>query len=209
MKKPVALIILDGFGCNPSDYGNAITAAKKPNLDKIFSTCPNTKIGASGMDVGLPDGQMGNSEVGHTNIGAGRIVYQELTRITKSIKDGDFFTNKAFANAVANCKKNNSSLHMIGLLSDGGVHSHIEHLYGLLELAKKGYISIQAPARKADQVYTVTIDNDRIFEEAMNAICERSLEESDKYAKLDTKTRKDLLRKKPAECKGRTRNNKA
>ena len=137
MKKPVALIILDGFGCNPSDYGNAITAAKTPNLDKIFSTCPNTKIGASGMDVGLPDGQMGNSEVGHTNIGAGRIVYQELTRITKSIKDGDFFDNEAFANAVANCKKNNSALHMIGLLSDGGVHSHIEHLFGLLELAKK------------------------------------------------------------------------
>lgn len=90
MKKPVALIILDGFGYNPSDYGNAITAAKTPNIDKLFETCPHTLIGASGMDVGLPDGQMGNSEVGHTNIGAGRIVYQELTRITKSIKDGDF-----------------------------------------------------------------------------------------------------------------------
>lgn len=89
-KKPVALIIMDGFGINNSDYGNAISAAKTPNLDKIFKTCPMTQIGASGMDVGLPDGQMGNSEVGHTNIGAGRIVYQELTRITKSIRDGDF-----------------------------------------------------------------------------------------------------------------------
>lgn len=137
MKKPVALIILDGFGCSPSEYGNAISAAKKPNIDKYFATCPKTRIGASGMDVGLPDGQMGNSEVGHTNIGAGRIVYQELTRITKSIKDGDFFTNEAFAGAVANCKKNDSALHMVGLLSDGGVHSHIEHLFGLLELAKK------------------------------------------------------------------------
>ncbi|MGI5896334.1 MAG: 2,3-bisphosphoglycerate-independent phosphoglycerate mutase [Oscillospiraceae bacterium] len=137
MKKPVALIILDGFGYNPSDYGNAITAAKTPNIDKLFETCPHTMIGASGMDVGLPDGQMGNSEVGHTNIGAGRIVYQELTRITKSIKDGDFFTNEAFAKAVENCKKNGSALHLMGLMSDGGVHSHNSHLFALLELAKK------------------------------------------------------------------------
>lgn len=136
-KKPLALIILDGFGYNPETYGNAISAAKKPNLDKVFATCPNTLIGASGMDVGLPDGQMGNSEVGHTNIGAGRIVYQELTRITKSIKDGDFFENETFKKAVDNCKKNDSSLHLMGLLSDGGVHSHNTHLYGLLELAKK------------------------------------------------------------------------
>ena len=137
MKKPVALIILDGFGYNPSDYGNAITAAKTPNIDKLFETCPHTLIGASGMDVGLPDGQMGNSEAGHTNIGAGRIVYQELTRITKSIKDGDFFTNEAFAKAVENCKKNGSALHLMGLMSDGGVHSHNSHLFALLELAKK------------------------------------------------------------------------
>ncbi len=136
-KKPVILIIMDGFGINESDYGNAITAAATPNLDKIFSTCPTTKIGASGMDVGLPDGQMGNSEVGHTNIGAGRIVYQELTRITKSIKDGDFFENEALNGAIENCKKNGTALHLMGLLSDGGVHSHNEHLYGLLELAKK------------------------------------------------------------------------
>ncbi len=136
-KKPLALIIMDGFGCNDEAYGNAIKAAKTPNLDKIFATSKHTKIGASGMDVGLPDGQMGNSEVGHTNIGAGRIVYQELTRITKSIKDGDFFEKDAFLNAVENCKKNDSALHLMGLLSDGGVHSHNTHLYGLLELAKK------------------------------------------------------------------------
>ncbi len=136
MKKPIVLTIMDGFGFNPETKGNAIAAANTPNLDKIFSECPTTQIGASGMDVGLPDGQMGNSEVGHTNIGAGRIVYQELTRITKSIKEGDFFENKAFADAVDNCKKNNSALHLMGLLSDGGVHSHIEHLYGLVKLAK-------------------------------------------------------------------------
>lgn len=137
MKKPVVLCIMDGFGNNPSEYGNAIKAANTPRLDEIFSKYPMTYIGASGMDVGLPDGQMGNSEVGHTNIGAGRVVYQELTRITKSIQDGDFFEKEAFVNAVENCKKNDSALHLIGLLSDGGVHSHNTHLYGLLELAKK------------------------------------------------------------------------
>lgn len=137
MKKPVVLCIMDGFGYNPSDYGNAIVAAKTPRLDDIFQNNPMTYIGASGMDVGLPDGQMGNSEVGHTNIGAGRVVYQELTRITKSIGDGDFFENEAFLKAVENCKKNNSALHLIGLLSDGGVHSHNTHLYALVELAKK------------------------------------------------------------------------
>lgn len=137
MKKPVVLCIMDGFGYNPSDYGNAIVAAKTPRLDEIFKNNPMTYIGASGMDVGLPDGQMGNSEVGHTNIGAGRVVYQELTRITKSIQDGDFFQNDAFLKAVENCKKNDSALHLIGLLSDGGVHSHNTHLYALLELAKR------------------------------------------------------------------------
>lgn len=141
MKKTLVLMILDGFGINHADYGNAIHAAKKPNLDKYFAQYPHTQLGASGLDVGLPDGQMGNSEVGHTNIGAGRIVYQELTRITKSIQDGDFFENEALLSAVENCKKNNSSLHLMGLLSDGGVHSHIEHLYGLLELAKKHGLS--------------------------------------------------------------------
>ncbi|HEX2939232.1 MAG TPA: 2,3-bisphosphoglycerate-independent phosphoglycerate mutase [Ruminiclostridium sp.] len=137
MKKPLALIIMDGFGDNPSEYGNAIKAAKTPVLDNIMSTCPNTKIGASGLNVGLPDGQMGNSEVGHTNIGAGRIVYQELTRITKSIVDGDFFDNVAFNSAVESCKKNGTALHLMGLLSSGGVHSHNTHLYALVELAKK------------------------------------------------------------------------
>ena len=137
MKKPLALIILDGFGKNTSDYGNAIVSAKTPNMDKLFAACPNTLIGASGMDVGLPDGQMGNSEVGHTNIGAGRVVYQELTRITKSIADGDFFENEALVGAIENCKKNGTALHLMGLLSDGGVHSHNKHLYGLLELAKR------------------------------------------------------------------------
>ena len=137
MKKPVVLCIMDGFGIRNVDEGNAIHAAKTPNLTKFFSENPFTTIGASGLDVGLPDGQMGNSEVGHTNIGAGRVVYQMLVKITKSIEDGDFFDIEALKNAVQNCKDNNSALHLIGLLSDGGVHSHIEHLYGLLELAKR------------------------------------------------------------------------
>ncbi len=137
MKKPYALIIMDGFGVNERNEGNAIFSAKTPNIDKYLKDCPNTIIHASGMDVGLPDGQMGNSEVGHTNIGAGRIVYQELTRITKSISDGDFFENEALLGAIENCKKNGSALHFMGLLSSGGVHSHNTHLYGLLDLAKK------------------------------------------------------------------------
>lgn len=137
MKKPVVLTIMDGFGFNNETKGNAIKAANTPRLDSIFTNCPTTQIGASGLDVGLPDGQMGNSEVGHTNIGAGRVVYQELTRISKSINDGDFYTNEAFLSAIENCKKSGSSLHFMGLLSDGGVHSHIEHLYGLVNLAKK------------------------------------------------------------------------
>ena len=135
-KKPVALLILDGFGKNDADYGNAIAAANTPNLDRYFRECPNTLIGASGLDVGLPDGQMGNSEVGHTNIGAGRVVYQMLVKITKDIQDGVFFKNPALLHSMENCKKNGSALHLIGLLSDGGVHSHNEHLYGLLKMAK-------------------------------------------------------------------------
>ena len=137
MKKPLALIILDGFGYRASAEGNAIRAAKKPNIDHILATCPHTLIGASGMDVGLPDGQMGNSEVGHTNIGAGRVVYQELTRITKSIQDGDFFKNDALVGAMENCKANGTALHLMGLLSDGGVHSHNTHMYALVEMAKR------------------------------------------------------------------------
>jgi len=128
MKKPVVLCIMDGFGIRAEEKGNAIKAAKTPNLTSLFENNPFTTIGASGLDVGLPDGQMGNSEVGHTNIGAGRVVYQMLVKISKSITDGDFFEIEALKGAIENCKKNDSALHLIGLLSDGGVHSHIEHL---------------------------------------------------------------------------------
>ncbi len=136
-KKTIALIILDGYGLSSNPHGNAVYMASTPNLDKYFSKYPNSRLSASGMDVGLPDGQMGNSEVGHTNIGAGRVVYQDLTRITKSILDGDFFEKKEFIAAIENCKINDSSMHLMGLLSDGGVHSHNTHLYALLDLAKK------------------------------------------------------------------------
>ena len=136
-KKPTVLLILDGYGLNDKVEGNAIAMAKTPVMDRLMKEYPFVKGNASGMAVGLPEGQMGNSEVGHLNMGAGRIVYQELTRITKAIEDGDFFTNEAFVKAIANCKENGSDLHLLGLLSDGGVHSHIEHLYGLLELAKR------------------------------------------------------------------------
>ena len=139
MKKPVILMILDGFGVGleAEKRGDAIKAAKKPNIDKLFAENPVTKIGASGLDVGLPDGQMGNSEVGHTNIGAGRIVYQELTRITKSIEDGEFFENEALLKAVDNAAQEGKALHIMGLLSNGGVHSHNTHMYTIVELAKK------------------------------------------------------------------------
>ena len=136
MKKPLILMILDGFGIAP-ESGNAIKAAKKPNIDKLFAENPLTQIGASGMDVGLPDGQMGNSEVGHTNIGAGRIVYQELTRITKTISEDKLKDNEAIVSAMDKALENGTALHLMGLLSDGGVHSHNTHLYGILELAKK------------------------------------------------------------------------
>ena len=135
--KLTMLMILDGFGDNPNKDGNAIKMAKTPNIDRLMKKYSNVDIGTSGLAVGLPEGQMGNSEVGHTNIGAGRIVYQELTRITKSIEDGDFFSNPEFIAAIENCKKNNSKLHILGLVSDGGVHSQNRHLYGLLEMAKR------------------------------------------------------------------------
>ena len=140
-KKPAVLMILDGFGLNEKGEHNAVAEAKKPNIDKLMAEYPWVKGNASGMAVGLPEGQMGNSEVGHLNMGAGRIVYQELTRITKEIQDGTFFENPAFMSAVENCKANDSALHMFGLLSDGGVHSHNTHLYGLLELAKRNNLS--------------------------------------------------------------------
>ncbi|NFT05534.1 2,3-bisphosphoglycerate-independent phosphoglycerate mutase [Clostridium botulinum] len=136
-KRPVMLMILDGFGIAPKSEGNAVSLAKKPNFDRLVANYPTSELQASGLDVGLPEGQMGNSEVGHLNIGSGRIVYQELTRITKAIKDGDFFENESLMKAMTNAKNNNSALHLMGLLSDGGVHSHIEHLRGLLEFAKK------------------------------------------------------------------------
>ncbi len=136
-KKFTALMILDGFGERAEAAGNAVLAAKTPNIDALKQQYPWTKIGASGMSVGLPDGQMGNSEVGHLNIGAGRIVYQELTRITKAISDGDFFQKEEFLGAIENAKQKGTALHLMGLLSDGGVHSHIEHLFALVELAKR------------------------------------------------------------------------
>jgi 2,3-bisphosphoglycerate-independent phosphoglycerate mutase len=141
MRKPTVLMILDGFGINHSDYGNAVKKANTPNLDSYFEKYPNVSIQASGLDVGLPEGQMGNSEVGHLNIGAGRIVYQDFTRITKAIKDGIFFENPAFLEAMNDAKKHDGALHLWGLLSDGGVHSHNTHLYALLELAKKQGLS--------------------------------------------------------------------
>ncbi|ALS25612.1 phosphoglyceromutase [Paenibacillus sp. 32O-W] len=135
--KPVALIILDGFALREETQGNAVAQAKKPNFDRYWSTYPHTTLTACGEAVGLPEGQMGNSEVGHLNIGAGRIVYQDLTRISKSIREGEFFENETLLAAVRHAKQNGKKLHLYGLLSDGGVHSHIEHLYALLELAKR------------------------------------------------------------------------
>ena len=136
-KKPVLLMILDGYGINPNPEGNAIAMADTPVMDRLEKEYPFVEGQASGLYVGLPDGQMGNSEVGHMNMGAGRIVYQDLTRITKSIQDGDFFTNPELVAAVENCKKDGSALNLMGLVSNGGVHSHLEHIFGLLELAKR------------------------------------------------------------------------
>lgn len=140
-KKPVVLMVLDGYGISDKKEGNAIAMANTPVMDRLMAECPFVKGNASGLAVGLPDGQMGNSEVGHMNIGAGRIIYQDLTSITKAIQDGDFFENEAMLEAIDNCKKNNSDLHLWGLLSDGGVHSHNTHLYGILELCKKEGLS--------------------------------------------------------------------
>ncbi len=141
MAKPTVLMILDGFGLNERTEGNAVYAAKTPNIDKLMKDYPFVKGNASGLYVGLPDGQMGNSEVGHLNMGAGRIVYQELTRITKEIQDGIFFENEALKAAFENSKKNDSSVHIWGLVSDGGVHSHNTHMYALLDMAKREGVS--------------------------------------------------------------------
>ena len=136
-KTPTTLIIMDGYGLRSETEGNAIANARKPVLDKLFAENPVSKLSASGLDVGLPEGQMGNSEVGHTNIGAGRVVFQDLPRISKSIKDGDFFQNPEYLRAMENAKQEGHALHVMGLLSDGGVHSHITHIFALLEMAKK------------------------------------------------------------------------
>ncbi|MBQ3557045.1 MAG: 2,3-bisphosphoglycerate-independent phosphoglycerate mutase [Oscillospiraceae bacterium] len=137
MKTPTTLIIMDGFGLSCCSEGNAIEVAKTPNLDEIFATSSGCKLSASGLDVGLPKGQMGNSEVGHTNIGAGRVVFQDLPRITRDVETGDLMRNPAFVDAMSNCREWGSALHLMGLLSDGGVHSHIEHLFALLRMAKE------------------------------------------------------------------------
>ena len=135
--KRALLCILDGWGVSPDAKYNAVFSANTPNYDNFVKNMPNTTIHADGLSVGLPEGQMGNSEVGHLNIGAGRVVYQELTRITKSIKDGDFYNNQAILNAMHSAKKNGKQFHTYGLLSNGGVHSHIEHLFGIIKMAKK------------------------------------------------------------------------
>ncbi|EGQ2841803.1 2,3-bisphosphoglycerate-independent phosphoglycerate mutase [Staphylococcus pseudintermedius] len=155
-KKPTALIILDGFANREEVHGNAVKQAHKPNFDRYYEKYPTTQIEASGLDVGLPEGQMGNSEVGHMNIGAGRIVYQSLTRINKSIEDGDFFDNDVLNKAMDHALNNHSALHIFGLLSDGGVHSHYKHLFALLELAKrknltKVYVHAFLDGRDVDQ----------------------------------------------------------
>ena len=136
-KTPTTLIIMDGFGLREETLGNAIANARKPHLDRIFAENPGCKLSASGLDVGLPEGQMGNSEVGHTNIGAGRVVFQDLPRITKAIADGDFFTNEAYVSAMDDCKSKGTALHIMGLMSDGGVHSHIDHIFAALDMAKQ------------------------------------------------------------------------
>ena len=137
MKTPTTLIIMDGFGVAPASAGNAVANAPTPNLDRIFAECPGCRLSASGLDVGLPDGQMGNSEVGHTNIGAGRVVFQDLPHISRDIESGAFFENPAYVEAMSNCREWGSALHLMGLLSDGGVHSHITHLFALLRMAKE------------------------------------------------------------------------
>ena len=141
MKKQLTMVIMDGYGLTDPSAGNAVFNASTPNLDELFNTCPSTTLSASGEDVGLPDGQMGNSEVGHTNIGAGRVVYQDLPMISRDIQSGAFFENEALLKAIQSCKANDCALHLLGLLSPGGVHSHIEHLFGLLEFANLNGIS--------------------------------------------------------------------
>ena len=171
--KQYLLMIMDGVGLNDEERGNAFKLANTPNLDRLTIKYPNTYIRTSGMAVGLPEGQMGNSEVGHTNIGAGRIVYQELTRITKEIQDGDFYKNEELKKAMEHVKKNNSNLHLLGLVSDGGVHSHIEHLFALLEMAKREGISnvfVHAVLDGRDTPPTSAVDYIKRLEEKMKEL---------------------------------------
>ena len=171
--KQYLLMIMDGVGLNDEEKGNAFKLANTPNLDRLTIKYPNTHIKTSGMAVGLPEGQMGNSEVGHTNIGAGRIVYQELTRITKEIEDGNFFSNEALLDAMQKVKENNSTLHIVGLLSDGGVHSHINHLFGLLEMAKREELEnvyVHAILDGRDTPPTSAVDYVKQLEEKMKEL---------------------------------------
>lgn len=172
-KKPVMLIILDGFGIGKEYPGNAVLLANKPNFDRLSKKYPTTRLEASGLAVGLPQGQMGNSEVGHLNIGSGRVVYQELTKITKAIEDGDFFQKEEFLDAIDNVKRNNSKMHLMGLVSDGGVHSHNTHLYGLLELMKRNSVDnvyVHAILDGRDVPPTIGKEHIKELEEKMDEI---------------------------------------
>ena len=196
---PTMLMILDGFGAAPAGPGNAISLADTPHLDAIFANYPHTTIAASGLDVGLPDGQMGNSEVGHMNIGAGRIVYQDLTRISKAIEDGSFYDNRAFHAAVDHVKANDAALHLFGLLSDGGVHSHIDHLMALLRLAareglERVYVHCFLDGRDVPpdcaKVYT-----DRLEEAMADIGCGRIATIAGRYYAMDRDKRWDRVEK--------------
>ena len=171
------LMIMDGVGLNDEEKGNAFKLANTPNIDRLIMKYPNTYIQTSGMAVGLPEGQMGNSEVGHTNIGAGRIVYQELTRITKEIQDGDFYNNEELKKAMKNVKDHNSSLHLLGLVSDGGVHAHIDHLFALLEMAKREGIEnvyVHALLDGRDTPPTSAVEYIKKLEEKMKEYAEKN-----------------------------------
>ena len=197
MKKPVALIIMDGFGHTTKKEGSAIDKANIPNIKRLVEEYPNTLINASGLDVGLPNGQMGNSEVGHTNIGAGRIVYQDLTRITKSIEDGDFFTNEVLCQAMENGKQH--ALHIMGLLSDGGVHSHIDHLKALIKMAKeqgveKVYVHAFTDGRDTDPQSAINYVKD--MEEYMaNIGCGQFASVNGRYYAMDRDKRWERVEK--------------
>ena len=187
------LMIMDGVGINEEERGNAFKQANTPNLDRLFLKYPNTHIQTSGMAVGLPDGQMGNSEVGHTNIGAGRIVYQELTRITKQIEDGEFYQNEELKAAMDHVKENGSKLHLLGLVSDGGVHSHNKHLYALLEMAKREGIEdvyVHAILDGRDTPPTSAVDYVKELEEKMKELdCGKIATLSGRYYAMDRDNR--------------------